>query len=746
LSFTRDDYVYAVFTGNATEPNIKEFAAKKVQPYDNLPQLEEIKQEPHKKDASGEITHQVISAKIPLGSYAGAKYTLGYMDDGGNFVAVLDGANAITSTPDDIGKLLFTVPAGKLNESTQYIIRGVDPVDAYKQTDFTVPTLDLTGPAIVAADFGVLTGNPVAAEDGKVTTDDPIAALSYVVSKDTQVVSLPEGIVFDPATGKFSGKTADTIPADQVGAYIITVTAEDFYGNKSTKNIVFTVGQKPTTNPVGSITQNAGSGDGNVALTVQGEKGAAIKLYTQNSDGSFTEIDIPGVTGKTITGNDGKLDIILSKADMKLFNGNKVFVTQTLPNELESVPSDGTSQTNPAGKEQTATGGAIVIDTDPPAPLRIVQPEVGTDTLKIINVSANDNQADISDVDKIVLTVGTKQYILTRQYDANGNPTGDWKDDAGNTFTETTEDVDVINPSTGVAETKNVRVLNFKLPGNQKIEESQNITATYYDYLGNVSESVYTVAKQKAETGPSTGPPTNPSGGTPPAVTGSADDEWFIEGIHKAYIKGYPDGTVQPDKQVTRAEAVTIIVRVAELEHSDASNLPYADTAENGWYNSYLNAAEKHGMLLADGDRLRPDEPITRAEFVKALSVLDEDNDAVATFADVAGHRFENEINKVFGNARVEGYGDGSFRPDSSISRAEVMTIINRMYNRAVDAKGLEKTGSRIAQFTDLSPSAWYYYEIVEASNTHEYGRRGEYTKDNRNMEMWTRLPGSRAE
>jgi hypothetical protein len=485
--------VYALFTSIKEDQNLEKYAWREIKPYGPLDQLDDVKQEPHIKDTNGDITHNVVSAKIPAGSYAGAEYTLGYIDvNNGNFIALKDGGNDIKVTPDDMGKLTFNVPAGLLDGTgnTQYVIRGVDPLDMFSTSDTDGPAIDLTAPAINASNFSVLTGNPIADTDGILSTDDPDATLSYTITKGGLPATLPEGVTFDPATGKFSGKTADTIPAEQRGSYNIAITAEDIYGNVSTRNITFTINQKPTTPDIENIKQSANDSNGNAVITVKGQTGAAIKLYSK-SNGVFTEIDITGISGKSITNSDGTMEITLTQADIMRFNDAKIYVTQQKLNELESGKVDSTEVISRKDSEKIATGGAIVIDNNPPTPLVVVAPEADTDTLKITNLSADQQLPDVKDIHKITLNIGTNAPCnLVRQYDAvSGEPTGKWIcSNHGEEFTETEEPVTVVvNPTTGETQTKNVGVLNYKLPGVLTFEEYQAITATYYDYLGNAS-------------------------------------------------------------------------------------------------------------------------------------------------------------------------------------------------------------------------------------------------------------------
>lgn len=126
--------------------------------------------------------------------------------------------------------------------------------------------------------------------------------------------------------------------------------------------------------------------------------------------------------------------------------------------------------------------------------------------------------------------------------------------------------------------------------------------------------------------------------------------------------------------------------------------------------------------LNKDGD-FRPNEPITRGEFARALFFIDKKNDKVAPFADVKGHVYEEAINQAYGNDRIKGYPDGTFKPDATITRAEAATILNNYADRNVTFKGIVEVHKDVVKFTDINESHWAYYEIMEAANTHEYQR-----------------------
>lgn len=209
---------------------------------------------------------------------------------------------------------------------------------------------------------------------------------------------------------------------------------------------------------------------------------------------------------------------------------------------------------------------------------------------------------------------------------------------------------------------------------------------------------------------------------------------------HIAYIEGYEDNTVRANGKLTRAEAAAMVTRLADLDLSNKAKADYKDLEDNAWYLPYINAALKAGMLDAEDGNLRPNDNITRAEFAKMLAAIDKDNNYVSEFKDIVGHKYEKEINKITGNKRVEGYEDGTFRPDGYLTRAEAASFLNRMFDRVADDIAIKGFENIIIHFNDLNVGDWYYYEIVEASNTHELFRRDGTDKFDRAYEEWTNV------
>lgn len=211
----------------------------------------------------------------------------------------------------------------------------------------------------------------------------------------------------------------------------------------------------------------------------------------------------------------------------------------------------------------------------------------------------------------------------------------------------------------------------------------------------------------------------------------SVPDTEFL--IHEQYIFGYPDDTIRPDGDMTRAEAIAVVARLQKLDLSDKTSNIYKDTKAGMWYNAAINAAFRKGYLLEkEGENIRPNDKITRAELALLISHIDKKNDKVAPFEDVKGHKFEAAINQAYGNERIKGYPDGTFKPDNSITRAEVATMLNKLYDRYPDKNFIDANQNLVHNYKDMSYKGhWGYYELVEAYHTHKFARLAN------NMEEW---------
>ncbi len=196
---------------------------------------------------------------------------------------------------------------------------------------------------------------------------------------------------------------------------------------------------------------------------------------------------------------------------------------------------------------------------------------------------------------------------------------------------------------------------------------------------------------------------------------------------HKAYIFGYPDGTVRPNGEITRAEAAAMLARLLEIESIGSADKPMFPDTPSAWYNKAINAVVQRDIMKGYPDgTFKPNDAITRAEFTQMISTIDNKAYGTAPFADVVGHWAERPIGSEYQAGRIMGYPGGTFRPDAHITRCEAAVILNKIFERNFDAMSLLKCKNpqMIKYFIDLDASFWGYNELVEATNTHEYIRR----------------------
>lgn len=207
---------------------------------------------------------------------------------------------------------------------------------------------------------------------------------------------------------------------------------------------------------------------------------------------------------------------------------------------------------------------------------------------------------------------------------------------------------------------------------------------------------------------------------------------------HFAYVIGYPDGTVHPNGQITRAEVATIFFRLLRDEVRDGAfttSNTYSDVAYGKWYNNPISTMSALGIITGYPDgTFKPNKPITRAEFAAIAARFDETQSGKsATFSDVIGHWAAKEIGIAYANEWIKGYPDGTFKPDQNITRAEAMTMINRVLERKPESPGDLLTNMN--KWTDnMDTSKWYYLDVQEATNSHAY------TRKTFNYELWRQM------
>ena len=232
-------------------------------------------------------------------------------------------------------------------------------------------------------------------------------------------------------------------------------------------------------------------------------------------------------------------------------------------------------------------------------------------------------------------------------------------------------------------------------------------------------------------------------GGRKPTVTIPDDVPTGLNGDdHYAYIVGYPNGNVKPGGNITRAEVATIFFRLLTEEVRTANSTQsnsLSDVTRGQWFNHAVSTLSSMGIVKGHNDgTFAPNAPITRAEFAAIAARFDDKNTNTSSkFTDIASHWAKNEIGIAANKGWINGYPDGTFRPNQYITRAEAMTLVNRVLNRLPENSS-DLLDSMIKWPDNSDASAWYYLAVQEATNSHYYK-----TKENK-FEKWTELRKTR--
>ena len=220
-----------------------------------------------------------------------------------------------------------------------------------------------------------------------------------------------------------------------------------------------------------------------------------------------------------------------------------------------------------------------------------------------------------------------------------------------------------------------------------------------------------------------------------PGVTVKKNTPKLNTADHFAYVQGYPDGTVKPAGNITRAETAAILFRLMD----DASRKTYystksgfRDVATGSWYNTYVATLNNAGVITdSSNGYFRPNEAITRAELAAMLAKFSETTGAANYFNDVSAKYWAaNAIAICAKLGWITGYPDGTFRPDKNVTRAELMAMINRATGRAPKSADAFLPGMKT--WIDNTSDKWYYLDVQEATNSHSYTVKG--------SETWTAL------
>ncbi len=329
------------------------------------------------------------------------------------------------------------------------------------------------------------------------------------------------------------------------------------------------------------------------------------------------------------------------------------------------------------------------------------------------------------------VTVAMPGLSITKEVDKTSANVGDiltYTITVTNTGEVTLENISVTDTMLGVKETID------SLVAGSEWKNTYTYTVKYSDAGKTIVNTAVAKVDGKEEEASSEGTKIN----TPyvPPVLNTED--------HMAYIIGYEDGSVRPENNITRAEVATIFFRLltdesrAEVWSQDNT---YSDVAKTAWYNNAVSTMSNAGIVSGYPDgTFCPDKPITRAEFATIAARFSEVvYNGGNSFTDVTeNHWASRYIALAEYLGWINGYPDGTFKPDQAITRAEAMTLINRVLERAVEEEHMLPD---MVTWVDNLPSAWYYEAVQEATNSHEYTRLTKQVPDQDfNYEDWREI------
>lgn len=197
---------------------------------------------------------------------------------------------------------------------------------------------------------------------------------------------------------------------------------------------------------------------------------------------------------------------------------------------------------------------------------------------------------------------------------------------------------------------------------------------------------------------------------------------------HIVYMNGYTDGSFMPNNNMTRAEVTVMFARLMKqkMDDSQSYNADFSDVDDSMWFAKYIGYMQQFNVINGYEDgTFRPNNPITRAEFVTiACRFVKNMSSSTSKFSDVASEYWAYPyVSFAAANSWVTGYENGTFRPENTITRAEAVVIVNRMLIRSADKNYIGTNKDKVASFTDITNDHWAYYDIMEATTEHSYSK-----------------------
>ena len=449
------------------------------------------------------------------------------------------------------------------------------------------------------------------------------------------------------------------------------------------------IDKEPTTDSEGSKHKEC---------TVCGEKletQPIEKIYNSATTDSKGEAIVGGYL-VTVTDTDTKNPV--ANAAVALHKDNSISIR--LPNSRLLDYADQTTVTVQLVKDKSAVPGMSIAVTD-----------------------KNDNDASgkTDTAGQITIPAGSGKT------NEDGKVTAGYEDADGDRWTLTikVEHTDtgrpIPNAEVAIGKTGNITV---KLPDGTDLDKNHRVTVTVTDHKKNPQENKNIIVK----------------GDLSQTAKGKTDQDGKLtvpeieeRERHGTYILGYTDGTFGPSRSMTRAEAAAIFARLLAEKNGDTistvANTRFTDIPAHAWYSGYAKYLNNNGVTYGKSKTIfAPDDAITRAEFTTlAVRFFDVYGDGDAEimeqykgFNDVSdGYWAAAYIKAAAKHGWINGYGDGSFRADDEINRAEVVTIVNRLLGREADEAYIADNLRKLNTFSDMSKRHWAYYAVMEAANAH---------------------------
>ena len=449
------------------------------------------------------------------------------------------------------------------------------------------------------------------------------------------------------------------------------------------------IDKEPTTDSEGSKHKEC---------TVCGEKletQPIEKIYNSATTDSKGEAIVGGYL-VTVTDTDTKNPV--ANAAVALHKDNSISIR--LPNSRLLDYADQTTVTVQLVKDKSAVPGMSIAVTDK---------------------NDNDSSGKTDVAGQITVPTGSGKT------NEDGKVTAGYEDADGDRWTLTikVEHTDtgrpIPNAEVSIGKTGNITV---KLPDGTDLDKNHRVTVTVTDHKKNPQENKNIIVK----------------GDLSQTAKGKTDQDGKLtvpeieeRERHGTYILGYTDGTFGPSRSMTRAEAAAIFARLLAEKNGDTistvANTRFTDIPAHAWYSGYAKYLNNNGVTYGKSKTIfAPDDAITRAEFTTlAVRFFDVYGDGDAEimeqykdFNDVSdGYWAATYIKAAAKHGWINGYGDGSFRADDGINRAEVVTIVNRLLGREADADYIADNLRKLNTFPDVSRKHWAYYAVMEAANAH---------------------------